>query len=135
MPYLLVLHVVTNLIWIGSILAVAVLLARGPGGARQRGEAGRVVYRWLAGPSSGLALALGLIELGMNPTLYLKATHWMHGKLPLAFIVFGLTHALGARSRRMASGEAPDEGPALAFGGVILALGAGAAGLALLKPF
>jgi putative membrane protein len=135
MPYLLVLHVVTNLIWIGSILAVAVLLARAPGDAKQRGGAGLLVFRWLALPSSSLAVLFGLVQLGMNLELYLRLSHWMHGKLPLALVVLGLTHALGARARRMASGEVTTEGPALAFGGVIFAFGAVASALALLKPF
>lgn len=135
MPYLLVLHVVTNLIWIGSILAVAVLLARGPGDATQRGGAGLVVFRWLALPSSSLAVVIGLAQLAMNFELYMRLTHWMHAKLPLSLVVLGLTHALGARARRMSSGEVAAEGPALVLGGVIGLLGAAAAGLALLKPF
>lgn len=132
---LIALHVIADLFWIGSILSVALLLARGPGDARQRGAAARLVYRTLAAPSFGIAFLAGVALLGMNPTLYFKATHYMHGKLPLALGVVALHHVLGARAKKMEAGEAPDAGPALPLGLVLAVLAIGSALLVVLKPF
>lgn len=129
------LHVVADLFWIGSILSVALLLAKGPGDARQRGAAARLIYRTIAAPAFGIAFLAGTIQLGMNPTLYFKATHYMHGKLPLALGVIALHHVVGARTKKMEAGEVEDAGPALTLGLVIAAMAVGAALLALLKPF
>jgi putative membrane protein len=71
----------------------------------------------------------------MNPTLYFKATHYMHGKLPLALGVVALHHVLGARAKKMEAGEAPDAGPALTLGLVLAVLAIGSALLVVLKPF
>jgi protoporphyrinogen IX oxidase len=133
--YLRSLHVVANLVWVGSALSLSLLLARGPGDASQRGEAGRLLFRALANPASLVSLVLGLAMLGLEPTLYFKASHYMHAKLPLALAALGLTHALGARARRMAEGIVQDAGPAGALGGALGALSLAAALLALLKPF
>lgn len=129
------LHVVADLFWIGSIFAVALLLARGPGDARQRGAAARLVYRTIAAPAFGLAFVFGLIRLGLDPAHYFKATHYMHAKLPLALGVIGIHHVLGARARKMEAGEVTDAGPALGLGIGLAVLAAGAALLAVLQPF
>ncbi len=132
---IIALHVIADLFWIGSIVAVALLLARGPGDARQRGASARLVYRTIAVPAFVVAFLAGAIQLGSNPTLYFKATHYMHGKLPLALGVVALHHVLGARARRMEAGEVSDAGPAGVLGGVTAALAVGAALLVLFKPF
>ncbi len=132
---LLALHVVADLFWIGSIFAVALLLAQGPGDARQRGGSARLVYRAISAPAFGLAFLAGGAQLAMNPTLYFKATHYMHGKLPLALAVIAIHHILGARARKMESGEVADAGPALPLGITLAFLAVGAALLAVLKPF
>lgn len=132
---LIALHVVADLFWIGSIAAVALLLARGPGDARQRGASARLVYRTISVPAFVVAFAAGVIQLAQNPTLYFKQTHYMHGKLPLALGVVALHHILGARARRMEAGEAQDAGPAAALGIAAGVLATGAAVLVLLKPF
>lgn len=129
------LHVIADLFWVGSILSVALLLAQGPGDARQRGEAARLVYRAVATPAFVVAFLAGLVMLGLDPTLYFKATHFMHAKLPLALGFVGLHHALGARARKMADGQADSAGPAMPLGIGAAALAVASALLALLKPF
>lgn len=132
---LIALHVVADLFWIGSIFAVALLLAKGPGDARQRGASARLIYRVIAAPAFGIAFLTGVGRLGMNATHYFKETHYMHGKLPLALGVIALHHILGARARKMESGEASDAGPALGLGLGLAAMAVGAAVLVVLKPF
>ena len=84
MRFLIPAHVSANLLWIGSIVAVGLLLAKGPGDARARGEAGRLVYRTLSVPAFALSFVLGLAVLAQDPTFYFKTTHFMHLKLTLA---------------------------------------------------
>lgn len=129
------LHVAMNLVWIGAILATGLLLARGPGDAKQRGEAGRLVYRTLAVPGFVGSIVLGLIQLGRDPDLYLKATHFMHAKLTLAIAIIGLHHVIGARARKMASGAAADAGPVWILAQLIAVLSLGVTYLAIAKPF
>lgn len=130
------LHVASNLVWIGSLLAVGLLLARGPGSVAERGAAAAAVYRSLAVPAFVASFVLGLLQLTSNLTYYLKQTHFMHAKLMLALIIIALHHVLGARARRAASsGAASDVGPA---GTLTAAIGVSALLAVLiveLKPF
>jgi protoporphyrinogen IX oxidase len=128
-------HVVANLVWIGSILAVGLLLVRGPGDAKQRGEAGRLVYRSLAVPGFVASFVMGVVQLARDPAVYFKLTKFMHAKLPLALIVIALHHVIGARARRMAAGEAEDAGPTFVLVQILAACAFASALLALLKPF
>lgn len=133
--HLRALHIVTNLIWVGSTLAIAVVLKSDQGEPTVRGSIGRSVYKLLAGPASIASLLIGLALLGSDPKLYFKATHYMHLKLPLALAAVGFTHVIGGTARRMASGEAkgPGAAPSLAIAfGVVTAA---SALLASLKPF
>jgi putative membrane protein len=132
---LIALHVIADLFWIGSILSVALLLAKGPGDARQRGAAARLIYRTIAAPAFGVAFLAGIALLGLSPTLYFKATHYMHGKLPLALGVVALHHVLGARAKKMEAGQVEDAGPSLPLGLTLAALAVGSALLVVLKPF
>jgi putative membrane protein len=132
---LLALHVIADLFWIGSIVSVALLLAKGPGDARQRGAAARLIYRSLAAPAFAVAFLAGVVQLGLNPTLYFKATHYMHGKLPLALAIVALHHMIGARARKMEAGDTQDAGPALGLGLAIAGMAVLSTLLVVLKPF
>src|SRR4051812_1715029 len=104
------LHVSGNIVWIGSILAVAVAIL-GPGGAaKARGEVALAIYRRLAVPAFIVSFVCGATRLGLDPLLYLRVTHWMHAKLPLALAVIALHHVIGARARKLAQGTVPDAG-------------------------
>ena len=135
MLYVLAFHVVADLVWIGSILACAVVLAKGGGDARVRGESALAIYHKLAVPSFVVAFVLGVVQLGGNPAYYFKTTHWMHAKLPLALAVIAIHHVLGARARRMATGKADGPGPAIGLAWALAICAAGSALLALIKPF
>lgn len=106
------LHVSGNVVWIGSILAVGLLLARGKGEPKLRGEMAYDIYRQLAVPAFVVSFLCGAIRLGLDVSYYLKQHHWMHAKLPLALAVIGLHHVIGGRARKMAGGAVQEAGPA-----------------------
>jgi putative membrane protein len=126
------LHVSGNLIWIGSIVAVAVLLT-GSGPATSRGEAALGVYRRLAVPAFLVSFVAGAIRLALSWKLFLVHTHWMHAKLPVALGVIALHHVIGARARKMAQGTVPDAGPAGILGAALAALAVLAAYFAIFR--
>jgi protoporphyrinogen IX oxidase len=132
---LVVLHVIANLVWIGSIAAVALVLSGGRGDSKLRGEIGLDLYRKLAVPAFVASFAAGLIRLLLDTQLYLVLTKYMHPKLTLALVVIALHHVIGARAKRMASGTRTEPGPAGVFAAALVACAAGAALLALVKPF
>lgn len=132
---LVVLHVVANLVWIGSISAVALILGGAHGDAKLRGAVGLDVYRKLAVPAFVIAFASGLTRLILDTRLYLVVTHYMHPKLTLALVVIALHHVIGARAKRMASGAKSEAGPMPLLAGLLVACAAVAAFLVLVKPF
>ncbi|MBI4953870.1 MAG: hypothetical protein HY908_17735 [Myxococcales bacterium] len=107
------LHVVGLVLWIGSIVAVGVLLASRHGEPRTRGALGYEIYLWLSVPAFVLAFGAGFGRLLSDTTLYFKQTHFMHGKLAVALVAIALHHVLGARAKKMARGTAEGAGPAL----------------------
>ncbi len=128
-------HVAANLVWIGSILSVAFVLAGPAGDAKTRGALGVEIYTKLAVPAFVISFLGGSARLVTNVHYYFVETHWMHGKLAFALVVIGLHHVIGARARRMAAGQRDGPGPASTLA-VILLLGATAAALfAILRPF
>jgi protoporphyrinogen IX oxidase len=128
-----VLHVCANLLWIGSIVAVGLILRAPASPAADRGKIALSVYRGLATPAFMVSFVAGIVMLLLEPAYYFVHTHMMHAKLPLALGVVGLHHWFGARSKRMAAGTATQPSPlpvALLVAGAM-----GAAVLGLLKPF
>jgi len=106
---LLWLHVSANLVWIGSILAVGVVVAaRDAGDPATRGRIASDIYRRLAVPSFVISFLCGAIRLGQEPKHYLQDSHWMHGKLLFALIVIALHHVIGGRAKKLAQWK-PDE--------------------------
>jgi putative membrane protein len=132
---LVVLHVIGNLVWIGSITAVALVLSGGRGDPKLRGEIALDIYKKLAVPAFAASFAAGLIRLILDTQLYLVVTKYMHPKLTLALVVIALHHVIGARAKRMATGSRTEPGPAGVFAAVLIACAAGAALLVLVKPF
>jgi putative membrane protein len=129
------LHVVANLFWIGSIVAVGVLLAADIGSEKERGALAHAVYRKIAAPAFGVSFLLGAARLAFSLNYFFVATHYMHAKLTLAVGVIAIHHVLGARARRAAKGEA---GATRAAGRLTLALvvlSLATAWVALAKPF
>lgn len=135
-PAILVfLHVISNIVWVGAVLAIAVVISSGVAEPDVLGRVGIRVHQRLAMPAFAISLVAGGARLAMDTGYYFGQTKFMHGKLFLALVVIGLDHAIRARAKRMASGAS--KGPAGAAGlavGVLLAA-AGAVFFAVLKPF
>ena len=129
------LHVVGDVVWIGSILAVAVVLASRRGEAVARGELGLEIYKKLSNPAFITALSAGAVRLVLSAKMYFVVTHYMHGKLLLAFLVIGLHHAIGARAKKMATGAKPNSGPVGTLAIALLVSTVGVVFLVTLKPF
>jgi protoporphyrinogen IX oxidase len=93
------LHVSANLIWIGSILAVGVILTSSAEDSKTQGELALRVYTRLAVPAFVVSFVCGATQLFMNTSYYLVEHHWMHGKLTAAVVVIALHHVIGARAK------------------------------------
>ena len=114
------LHIVGNLVWIGSILAVAATITGTAGDAKIRGELGLRIYRALSVPAFVLSFVAGVVRLGMDTKYYLAEHHWMHGKLLFAVVVIGIHHVIGARAKKLARGTVQDAGPTATMAVVLL---------------
>jgi protoporphyrinogen IX oxidase len=135
MAFLQAVHVLANLVWIGSVLSTGLVLTHGAGDAKTRGETALLLYRKLATPAFVLSFLLGSVVLFNNPAYYFKTTHFMHAKLPLALGVIGIHHVIGARAKKLSAGTTTELGPTLVLTLVLGLLAAGAALIVMLKPF
>ncbi len=134
-PLIQFVHVLANLVWIGSILAVAMILAARSGDAVTRGEIASEVYKKLAVPAFVIAFAAGVLRLVFDIDRYFVATKFMHGKLLFALIVIALHHVIGARAKKMATGNKTDAGIAPTLSVILLVSATAAAFFAMLEPF
>jgi putative membrane protein len=131
---LVALHVSANLVWIGSVLAVAWLCGRARLMAEgaEAGRFARGVYLRFSVPAFLLAVGSGLARLLMQPAAYLHA-HWMHAKLLLVVVVIGLHHVVGAKAKRIARGDTEAETGTQGLVLVILLAAVGAVALVTMK--
>jgi protoporphyrinogen IX oxidase len=132
---LLYLHLVANLVWIGSIIAVALTLHSGPAVPRERGVLARNILRRAAEPAFGISFLAGSCRLLLNYEYYFLRTQFMPAKLVLAFAVIALHYAIAARARHMERGERADPGNIGKLALALLTLVAGVVFLVLRKPF
>ena len=114
------LHIVGNLVWIGSILAVAAVITGQTGDARVRGELGLRIYQRLSVPAFILSFVAGTVRLVMDTKYYLSEHHWMHGKLLFALAAIGIHHVIGGRAKKLARGTVQDAGPTATMASVFL---------------
>jgi putative membrane protein len=107
---LVALHVSANLVWIGSILAVAWLCGRARlvADGAEVGRYARAIYLRFSAPAFVVAIGAGVARLLVQPSAYLHA-HWMHGKLFLAVALVGLHHVVGAKAKRIARADTVGE--------------------------
>jgi len=125
------LHIVGNITWIGSILAVATIITSSAGDPRTRGELALRVYTRLAVPAFVLSFVFGATQLAMNTSYYLVQTHWMHPKITVALVVIALHHVIGARAKKLATGAVQEPGPAAIMAIVLAVMAAAAAFFAI----
>jgi putative membrane protein len=128
-------HVTANVVWIGSILAVAIIVSSGVADNKTRGMLGVEVYKKLAVPAFLVSFITGASRLAADTGYYFSATKFMHGKLFFALIVIALHHVIGGRAKRMAAGTVAEAKgvPALAL--TLLVAASGAVYLVVFKPF
>lgn len=124
-----------NLFWIGSIVAVGLTLSAPKPDLAVRGGLARLIYRRIAAPAFAVSFVTALLRLALSPSYYFVATHFMHAKLVLALGVIAIHHVLGARARRAERGEAGSVGGVAGLTAGLAVLSAGAAWLAIAKPF
>jgi putative membrane protein len=132
---LVVIHVVGNLVWIGAILATGLVLAANSAPGVDRGRLARQIYVTLAVPGFLASFIAGVVRLALTHEYYFVQTKFMHGKLLLALIVIALHHIIGARAKRVATGKSVSAGPVTVFAVGLLLSAAGAAFLAIARPF
>lgn len=128
-------HLVANLIWIGSIFSVAMVLSYDKVDALARGQIALGLYRRIAVPAFLISFSAGLLRLLIDLDFYFVTTRFMHGKLTLAAAVIGIHHVIGARARGMASGKKTDPGAVATLATILLVCAMGAAFFAVFKPF
>lgn len=127
-------HVLANVVWIGSILSVALLVGRArfmADGAEVGGLALRV-YRQLAVPAFVGSFVFGLTYFVLGIRVYAHMP-WMHAKLTLALGIIALHHIIGAKAKRAAAGKAKEAGGTTGLLIAMLALAAGVVWLAVVK--
>jgi protoporphyrinogen IX oxidase len=128
-------HVAANLVWIGSILSVALVLVSRVGDGRAAAQISYELYRKLAIPAFVVSFVGGLTRLLMSPQLYFVETKYMHGKLGFALIVIALHHLIGARAKAMASGRRSSPGPVGVWALALFVSAVAATLFVILKPF
>lgn len=93
------LHVSALLVWVGAVIS-GFLAAGVKGDDATRQDIARRLFRWVANPALLLALLFGTVRLGLDWRYYFVTTHFMHAKLPLAFVAIAAHHFLSARVRK-----------------------------------
>ena len=127
-------HVMGNVVWIGALLAAALLTGRGRFSADpvEVGTLARRVYLTLAAPAFAVSLSAGLALIALAPRVYAHLP-WMHAKLAFALVVIVLHHAIGSRARHLANGHS-DAGRGMTFvAAVAIVAAAGAVVLGVAK--
>ncbi|MFT3767725.1 MAG: CopD family protein [Minicystis sp.] len=125
------LHVSGNVVWIGAILAVAVVILSAAAAPKVRGEIALGIYKRLAVPAFVVSFVCGAARLGLDPAYYLRQHHWMHAKLPLAIAVIAIHHVIGGRAKKLAQGTVQDAGPTAILAIVLAVSAVGAAFFAI----
>jgi putative membrane protein len=104
--FLVAVHLLADVVWIGSLLSVGMLVARAPwmADASEVGALARRLYVTLAVPAFLVSLATGAARILMTPQMYAHAP-WLHVKLTFALALIVLHHLIGGRARRVAAGK------------------------------
>jgi putative membrane protein len=131
---LLFFHASALVLWIGSIVATAIVLAASGVDARARGAVALRVYRSLAVPGFVVAFVAGAALLLQAPRHYLVEHHWMHAKLLFVLAVIGLHHVIGAKARKAEAGTLADPSSAAKLGWITLACAVAAVACVTLGP-
>ena len=131
---LVAVHVFSNVVWIGSILSVALLVGRAQfmAAGAEIGGLARRIYTRLAVPAFLGSFVFGLTRFVVGIGAYAHMP-WMHAKLTLALGIIALHHIIGARAKRVAAGQAKGAGGATGLMVALLVCAAGVVWLAVAK--
>jgi putative membrane protein len=107
--WLIAVHVTGVVMWVGSLLAVALVLAQHTQetGAEARATLAKLerkILRAVSDPSATLAILAGIAIVWTNSGYYLHA-RWLHLKLIFVLLLVGATVLLGINTKRYAAGE------------------------------
>lgn len=110
---LLAFHVLSLLLWVGSLVSITRVLSAAQGEpeavVRARlASVARKIYRAVASPWMGIATLTGLAMVGVARGAYFHFG-WFHGKLTAALVMLGLHFMLGARVRAAEASGLTDE--------------------------
>jgi len=107
---LVTIHVIGNLVWIGSIVSVGVLLSMSASAQNGRAvaEMAAKIYARVANPAFAVSFLFGLARLLLAAKTYMHL-HWFHGKLTVAIAAIALHHVIGARVNRAAAASSDSE--------------------------
>jgi protoporphyrinogen IX oxidase len=94
-------HVIANLVWIGSIVSVGVLLSTMTAENSQSVAAcAYKIYLRVSTPAFGVSFLFGVARLMQAPATYMHL-HWFHAKLTAVLAVIALHHVIGAKAKRL----------------------------------
>lgn len=107
--WLIAVHVMGVVLWVGSLLVAALVLAQHTQetAAEARtalAKLGRKILRAIADPGATLAILAGIAIIWTNSGYYLHA-RWLHLKLIFVLLLVGATVLFGVNTRRYAAGE------------------------------
>lgn len=99
---LLATHVLSLLLWIGSLVSITRVITAGvgeePAVQAKFAALARRIYRTVSSPWMGIATIAGFAMIGVAKGAYFRFG-WFHGKLTLALVMLALHFVLGARVR------------------------------------
>jgi protoporphyrinogen IX oxidase len=104
-------HVAANLVWIGTAIAMGLILATKIGDPKLRGALARKIHLRAAMPAFVVSFIAAVLRTGMDIKGYFVQHHWMHGKLLFVLAVIAIHHILAARARKMEGGSMQEAGP------------------------
>ncbi len=111
---LVAIHVMANLVWIGTIASVGWLTAAAaknenadPSARSAGADIGKLahnLYLRAAVPAFLASFAFGVSRLLLAPKYYMTS-HWFHGKLTAVIVVIALHHVIGSKAKKVAAGS------------------------------
>lgn len=141
MQLLLAFHLVGAVLWIGTLLTIARILvvhAQEPASVRPRfSHLERRLDSYSAVPGALVTLVTGLVQIGLEPAGYFRFALWLHIKLVLVIVMFGVHLVLSLRLRKLTSEPADQpigKGLFAAMHGTLGLLLVGVVVLAELRP-
>ena len=106
---LVAIHVMANLVWIGTIASVGWLTSAASksnnvDAQKTMGQLAHNLYLRAAVPAFLASFTFGVSRLLLAPKYYMTS-HWFHGKLTAVIIVIALHHVIGAKAKKVAAGS------------------------------